>query len=69
MRRREGGHDVAILVWLCSKDHRFVHSHPEQARQDGYIISVSEQDPASVPIKTFMGWVRFDNEGDIQWAE
>ena len=66
-RRREGGHEVGNLVGLCTTDHRWAHAHPTQARADGYIVSAHDADPATVPIRTFMGWVLFDNDGDIAW--
>ena len=67
-RRREGGHGYANLVGLCGTDHRWAHANPVRARELGYIISVHEKNPESVPIKSFMGWVRFTKEGEIEWA-
>lgn len=68
-RRREGGHAVGILVWLCPTCHAWAHSNPTDAQADGYIISVHEKDATTVPIRTFVGLVRFDNEGGYDFAQ
>lgn len=65
-RRREGGHAVAILVWLCRTCHEWAHANPDEARLTGFIITVHDGEPAAVPIKTFAGWVLFDNEGGYE---
>lgn len=67
-RRREAGHAISILVWLCSADHRWAHAHPVEAKADGYIIPPWETDPTTVPIKTFAGLATFDNEGGITYV-
>jgi hypothetical protein len=64
-RRREAGHAVGILVWLCSTDHRWAHAHPKDAKADGYIISPHEKDATAVPIRTFGGWALFNDLGDV----
>lgn len=71
MRRREGGHGKANIVYLCRTDHRWVHANPMLAAERGYII------PTHVPvaeicnqhIRTFMGWVTFDDVGGISFVE
>lgn len=64
-RRREAGHAVGILVGLCRKDHNWAHSNPSAAKADGYIIGPHENEPTSVPLKSFVGWVLFDNDGNV----
>lgn len=68
MRRREGGHAYENLVGLCSEDHRWVHKHPKQAAADGFIIPISVDDISAVPIKTFVGWLLFDAEGNTTFT-
>lgn len=63
MRRREGGHGKENIVYLCSTDHRWVHANPKRAQEDGYIIPIHVTDISEVPIKTFMGWVKFTKDG------
>ena len=65
MRRREGGHAVSNLVGLCRSDHEWAHKFPNAAKDDGYIIATHVDDPATVPIRTFMGPVLFDDKGGI----
>jgi hypothetical protein len=68
MRRREGLHGYENLVGLCSSDHRWVHKHPKQAAEEGYIIPISVDDISAVPIHTFMGWLTFDSDGGSAFA-
>lgn len=62
-RRREGGHAVGILVWLCPTCHAWAHANPKDACGDGFIIPTFIKDVNKVPIRTFMGTMTFDNEG------
>ena len=64
-RRREAGHAVGILVGLCSTCHRWAHANPTAAKDAGYIISPHNDDPTAVPLRSFMGMVLFDNEGNV----
>lgn len=68
-RRREAGHAVGIIVTLCRTDHAWVHAHPENAKAVGYIIPPWEEDACAVPMKTFSGWVTFDNEGGAKFID
>lgn len=68
-RRREAGHAVGILVGLCRTDHKWAHANPSAAKRDGYIIDPHEADPTSVALKSFMGWVLFDNDGNVTFIE
>lgn len=68
MRRREGGHGKANIVYLCRTDHRWVHAHPVLAQEQGYIIGTHVAVDAinTVPLKSFMGWCTFDDAGGIE---
>lgn len=68
-RRREAGHAVGILVTLCRKDHTWAHSHPTDAKAAGYIIPPWEVDACAVPIRTFQGWMTFDNDGGVEFVD
>jgi hypothetical protein len=68
-RRREGGHGYWNVISLCGTCHRYVHAHPAQSRELGYIIGVHESDPESIPIRTFMGWMRLKADGDVVFIE
>ena len=65
-RRREAGHAVCILVWLCRACHGWAHGHPADAKVAGFIIPPWEKEPASVPLHSYAGWVLFDDEGSYQ---
>lgn len=67
-RRREGGHGYANLVGLCGTDHKWAHANPVPAKEQGYIVDPHIDDIASVRIKTFMGWMRFTDAGDVTFA-
>lgn len=68
-RRREAGHGVEILVGVCATCHDWAHKHPEKARESGYSISPHEEDAAAVPLKSYMGWVVFDDAGNMTLIE
>jgi hypothetical protein len=68
-RRREGGHAVGNLVGTCRVCHEWCHAHPDKAREQGYVVTVSVDDPSLIPIRTYMGWVLFDNDGGIRFVE
>lgn len=55
MRRREGGHGLWNLVSLCRADHSWAHANPGLARDDGYIISVHEKNPETIPLRLWTG--------------
>lgn len=69
MRRREGGHGKANIVYLCATDHRWVHANPTAAQEQGYIIPIHVETISAVPIKTFMGWMTFDDVGGASFVE
>lgn len=71
MRRREGGHGKANIVYLCATDHRWVHANPAAAQEQGYIIPihVAVADICTIRIKTFMGWMTFDDVGGLHFVE
>jgi hypothetical protein len=68
-RRREGGHAVSNLVWLCRTCHEWAHADPVEATAKGFIISVYVEDTTQIRIKTFAGWVKFDNEGGYAYEQ
>lgn len=39
MRRREGGHEVGNLIWVDRTCHDRIHSFPEWARDNGWIVT------------------------------
>lgn len=65
IRRRDGGHGIANLVGLCRTCHSWVHAHPKQAQDSGYIVGPYVEDVAVALIKTFMGWAQFTHEGKV----
>jgi hypothetical protein len=69
MRRREGGHGKANIVYLCRTDHRWVHANPKAAQEQGYIIPIHVTEISAVPIKTFMGMMLFDDVGGASFIE
>lgn len=68
-RRREGGHGYENLVALCNTCHVSVHKHPTVSQEHGYIVPTHVEDVGSVPLKSFMGWVLFDNDGGMASVE
>lgn len=60
MRRRDGGHATWNLVLLCRTDHAYVHAHPEEAREQGFIISahLDHEVARLVPLTNYRGTSR-----------
>jgi hypothetical protein len=58
-----------VLVLLCGTCHKWAHAYPTLAKAVGYIVAPWETDVPNVPIKTFMGWVKFDNDGGITFVD
>lgn len=57
MRRRDGGHGMWNLVLLCRDCHHWVHVHPQEAREHGYIISahMEKEQATTVPLINYRG--------------
>lgn len=69
-RRREAGHDVWNLVWLCRTCHSWAHANPDAAKSAGIIIPPWDtNEPHMMPIYTYAGYVVFDNEGGYEKYE
>ncbi|TDW30993.1 hypothetical protein EDD25_2781 [Cryobacterium psychrophilum] len=53
-RRQVGGHSLPQLVLLCGSGttgcHGWVHAHPQQSREHGYIVRTHVPDPATIPV-------------------
>ena len=42
LRSQGGGHDPALMVWVCSVAHSWIHSHPMQAHAFGLILRAGD---------------------------
>lgn len=49
-RRRVGGDRLANLLVLCQSCHTWIHDHPRNAREHGWIVPASAPDPGAVPV-------------------
>jgi len=68
-RRRDGGHGLDVLVGLCGTDHRWCHANPVRAKEQGYIVDPYVDDVSDIPIRTFMGWVKFTKDGGVSFVD
>lgn len=66
-RRREGGHGYWNLIALCGTCHAYIHANPNEAREKGFIVSVSEQEPEKVPVFSYSGPVVLNSDGTVTW--
>lgn len=64
-RRRDGGHVIENIISVCRACHAWIHGHPKQAIYEGFIIHFNEQNIASVPMRSYMGWVFLTPEGGV----
>lgn len=70
-RRREGGDSLSNIILVGSECHAEIHAHPELARREGFIVSVSRQ-PEDVPIHwQRRSWRTLHNDGTATqlWEE
>lgn len=63
-----GLHSPANLIHLCGSGttgcHGWVHNHPETAMEYGWIVSMGEDHPETVPVwDAHRGWLLLDNQG------
>lgn len=63
-RRREGGHTIPNALMMCRSCHSRVHNQPKWARENGWIVSVSD-DPAVIPVKYQGRFVVLDHHGNV----
>ena len=73
-RRRRGvrdgrEHGYENCLSLCFTCHCWVHAHPLEARQAGFIVSMHEADVEMVVLASFMGPVILEVDGGIRWAQ
>ncbi len=71
-RRRRGvrdgyQHAFENVISLCGECHRWVHAHPQQAREGGFIVSAHVERVHEVALASFMGRVVLDDAGGIRW--
>lgn len=63
-----GLHSPANLIHLCGSGttgcHGWVHNHPKTAMEYGWIVSMGEDHPETVPVwDAHRGWLLLDNQG------
>lgn len=61
-RREVGGDRYANLILIHPECHTWVHAHPYEAREKGWIVS-AYADPLSVPVFSLGRWWVLDDEG------
>ena len=69
-RRRRGikdGHTECSCnaLWLCRDCHAEVHAQPYRSRNNGWIVSVGVESPATEPVRTWRGKMRFNCQGMV----
>ena len=67
-RRRRGIHSAHTDcrcngILLCRACHQWAHTHPQQARETGYIISSYDAQPWKTPVQTIDGVRWYDCNG------
>lgn len=51
MRRRDGGDRLCNLLALHRTCHAYITEHPTEAQANGWIVPVTSDDPATVPVR------------------
>jgi len=67
--RDEHQHCPCTLVLLCGTCHTWVHAHPVEARDTGYMISKFEQHPQNVTMTTPLGRRETDCRGGYKYEQ
>lgn len=65
-------HCPCNLILLCGRGnvdgcHGYVHSHPEEARGTGLIVSRHVIEPATIPIRMWNGEIVVRCDGSMSW--
>jgi len=48
---------------LCRADHQWAHANPDEARQQGFIVRRTIEDPSVIPTLRPSGWYATDCDG------
>lgn len=67
-RRRDAGHPVEGLIFVCRTCHTYIHANPDEARDNGWIVSAFIHHQEEVTLKTFYGWVKLNPDGKLTVA-
>jgi hypothetical protein len=67
--RDEHRHCPCNGLWLCQADHQWVHAHPFEARQTGFIVSRFTPEPGSIALTSPWGIRLHDCQGGTQYQE
>lgn len=51
-------------LWLCAGCHAWVHAHPGQAREEGWLVAQG-RDPAAVPVRYRGTWTVLAHDGSF----
>lgn len=69
LRSQGGKHTVENIVLMCGSGttgcHGFVHAHPAEARDMGWIVP-SWEEPDETPMLTWRGWVLLTADGGLR---
>jgi 5-methylcytosine-specific restriction enzyme A len=70
-RRRRGikgwaQHHPVNGVWLCRTCHNWAHSEVFEARRFGFIVSAYEDDPGTVPVQAWYGWIKLNRDKSVE---
>lgn len=61
-------HCACNALAACVKDHALIHSQPEWAKSIGYIVPPWTDEPTTIPVLTYRGWMRFECDGSITFT-
>jgi hypothetical protein len=57
------------VIAVADNVHRGIHENPQWSEPVGLLLPTSEQDPASVPVRSYRGWVFLLPEGGYRPVE
>lgn len=68
IRRRDGGHPLSVVISLCNACHSWAHANPTEAKAGGFIVPPWGDDPETVPLKSYMGWISLKDDGTVHFV-
>lgn len=63
VKRTAGGDRLSNILMLHEGCHQWVHAHPEEAFENGWIVTGYEGDPLQAPVLIGGFWYLLDDEG------
>ena len=62
-------HCACNALALCNTCHDRAHANPDWAKARGIIVSPYQDNPGTIPVNTYRGWMRFECDGGLVFTD